>query len=117
MRAVVSRGGRPDLAWEDLPSVHCPTLLIVGEWDEQVLELNECALMRMPPTTEKQLDIVPCASHLFEEPGKIEHVAQLAVDWLARHLQAAHAAVWQDGASTDEPCGPSEPTLHFTDSS
>ncbi len=86
IRAVVSRGGRPDLAWDGLPLVRCPTLLIVGSWDEQVLELNRKAIARMPEETAKELSIVPGATHLFEEQGKIEEVARLAADWFLRHL-------------------------------
>ncbi len=82
--AVVSRGGRPDLAGDSLPRVRAPTLLIVGGRDELVLELNEHARARMEPETE--LEVVPNASHLFEEPGKIEVVATLARDWFLRHL-------------------------------
>ncbi len=83
-RAVVSRGGRPDLAGEALPRVRAPTLLIVGERDEQVIELNREAMSRM--TAPVQLEIVPRATHLFEEPGTLELVARLARDWFVRHL-------------------------------
>ena len=84
--AVVSRGGRPDLARENLPAVQAPTLLIVGGLDDVVIELNEQALrmLRCP----KQLVIVPGATHLFEEPGTLEEVARLAKDWFVRHLTA-----------------------------
>jgi dienelactone hydrolase len=82
--AVVSRGGRPDLAGPALPLVRAPTLLIVGGADVQVLELNRHALELM--RAEKQLVVVPGASHLFEEPGALETVARLAVEWFARHL-------------------------------
>jgi dienelactone hydrolase len=85
--AVVSRGGRPDLAGDALPGVRAPTLLIVGARDELVLELNEHARARMEAETE--LEVVPGASHLFEEPGKIEIVAKLARDWFLRHLSPA----------------------------
>jgi dienelactone hydrolase len=84
--AVVSRGGRPDLAGDALPRVEAPTLLIVGGRDELVLELNQQARARMHAETE--LEIVPGASHLFEEPGKIETVAKLARDWFLRYLSA-----------------------------
>jgi len=77
--AIVSRAGRPDLAGAALPRVRAPTLLIVGEDDEQVLELNR---------TEKQLAIVPGATHLFEEPGALDEVARLARKWFQRHLLA-----------------------------
>jgi putative phosphoribosyl transferase len=84
VRAVVSRGGRPDLAGEALPRVLAPTLLIVGERDEQVIELNREAMSRM--TAPVQLEIVPRATHLFEEPGTLEQVARLARDWFVRQL-------------------------------
>ena len=81
---VVSRGGRVDLAQRVLSQVDAPTLLIVGELDHDVLELNRTALAVIP--AEKQLAIVPGASHLFEEPGCLEQVAQLAGAWIERHL-------------------------------
>ena len=85
--AVVSRGGRPDLADPaTLARVQAATLLIVGGDDHGVIELNEQAYARL--RCEKRLDIVPGASHLFEEPGTLEVVARLARDWFARHLQA-----------------------------
>lgn len=84
--AVVSRGGRPDLAAEALGRVRAPTLLIVGEADPVVLELNRDAMERMPG--EVRLEIVPRAGHLFEEPGALEEVARLAADWFVRHLGA-----------------------------
>jgi len=82
--AVVSRGGRPDLAHAYLPAVQAPTLLIVGGNDDVVIELNEQALrlLRCP----KQLVIVPGATHLFEEPGTLEEVARLAKEWFVRYL-------------------------------
>jgi putative phosphoribosyl transferase len=92
--AVVSRGGRPDLAGEALRRVIAPTLLIVGGRDLTVLELNRKALNELPGT--KSLKIVPEATHLFEEPGALEAVAQLAKNWLVLHLGRArerpHAA-------------------------
>jgi putative phosphoribosyl transferase len=84
--AVVSRGGRPDLAAEDLPRVRAATLLIVGARDEPVIELNELAQGRMTATVE--LVIVPGATHLFEEPGALDEVARLARQWFERHLIA-----------------------------
>lgn len=84
VRAVVSRGGRPDLARDVLPEVRAPTLLIVGGSDELVLELNRAAMERM--TTEVQLVVVPGATHLFEEPGALDEVARLAADWFTKHL-------------------------------
>ncbi len=84
VRAVVSRGGRPDLAARHLPAVRAPTLLIVGERDEEVIQLNleAKALMR----AECRLEIVPGATHLFEEPGALDEVARLAVGWFCRFL-------------------------------
>ena len=84
--AVVSRGGRPDLAGDALPKVKSPTLLIVGGLDYQVIEMNEAAFARM--RCEKELKIVPGATHLFEEPGTLEDVARLAADWFGRHLHS-----------------------------
>jgi putative phosphoribosyl transferase len=82
--AVVSRGGRPDLAGAALAQVRAPTLLIVGGRDQPVLALNQQALVHLKG--EKQLVIIPGATHLFEEPGALEGVAALARDWLVRHL-------------------------------
>ncbi len=84
VRAVVSRGGRPDLAAEALAAVRAPTLLIVGGHDRQVLALNESALAQL--RCDKRLEIVPGATHLFEEPGALEQVAELAGDWFERML-------------------------------
>src|SRR5712691_3280005 len=83
--AVVSRGGRPDLAGDALPIVRAPTLLIVGGDDEQVIELNKDAMRRI--RTPAELAIVPHATHLFEEPGTLEEVQRLALDWFARHVR------------------------------
>jgi dienelactone hydrolase len=83
--AVVSRGGRPDLAGEALPLVRAPTLLIVGGNDEVVLRLNEEALERLGSPV-KRLEVVPGASHLFEELGTLEEVARLAADWFTHCL-------------------------------
>jgi putative phosphoribosyl transferase len=83
--AVVSRGGRPDLAGEALAEARAPTLLIVGGDDEAVIRMNEDALARLAAPV-KELVIVPGASHLFEERGKLEHVARLAAEWFLRHL-------------------------------
>ncbi|HXF98486.1 MAG TPA: dienelactone hydrolase family protein [Gaiellaceae bacterium] len=82
--AVVSRGGRPDLAAAELPRVRAPTLLIVGGLDTYVLSLNREALELLPG--EKALEVIPGASHLFEEPGALERVAELARAWFERHL-------------------------------
>lgn len=85
--AVVSRGGRPDLAGNALPRVNAPTLLIVGGNDEVVIQLNEEARAKL--SCEKELRIVPGATHLFEEPGTLEQVARLASDWLQSKLKPA----------------------------
>lgn len=82
--AVVSRGGRPDLAGAALPRVQAPTLLIVGGRDETVIEMNREALAGL--RCERRLEIVPGATHLFEERGALEEVARLAAGWFARHL-------------------------------
>ena len=84
--AVVSRGGRPDLAGAALPRVHAPTLLIVGGNDDIVIQLNEKARDQM--RCEVKLEIVPGATHLFDEPGALEKVAKLASDWFIHHLSA-----------------------------
>jgi dienelactone hydrolase len=83
--AVVSRGGRPDLAGEALPRVTAPTLLVVGGLDTQVIALNRQAYDQL--RCEKELRIVPGASHLFEEPGTLEEVARLAAEWFRKHFQ------------------------------
>jgi putative phosphoribosyl transferase len=82
--AVVSRGGRPDLAEEYLPRVVAPTLLLVGGLDAEVIELNRLAMDQM--TNEKRLVIILGATHLFEEPGKLEEVAKFSADWFLRYL-------------------------------
>jgi pimeloyl-ACP methyl ester carboxylesterase len=82
--AVVSRGGRPDLAEDALPQVEAPTLLIVGGFDYDVLELNRQALRRL--RCKAKLEIVPHATHLFEEPGTLEKVVALATDWFLAHV-------------------------------
>lgn len=81
--AVVSRGGRPDLTGASLADVRAPTLLIVGGRDGTVLELNRQAYDEL--RCEKSLEVVPGATHLFEEPGKLEEVARLSAEWLVRH--------------------------------
>ena len=83
--AVVSRGGRPDLAGEYLQSVVAPTLLLVGGFDTEVIELNRLAMDQM--TNEKKLVIVPGATHLFEEPGTLEQVAKVSTEWFLRYLR------------------------------
>jgi len=88
--AVVSRGGRPDLAGASaLPRVSAATLLIVGGDDDVVLDLNRSAYAQM--SCERRLAVVPGATHLFEEPGTLEQVAALAVEWFAAHLRARSA--------------------------
>ena len=89
VRAVVSRGGRPDLAGPALGAVRAPTLLVVGGADEQVLELNHEAMAMM--TCETELEVVPGATHLFEEPGTLDAVVAAASGWFRRHLPAAAA--------------------------
>lgn len=84
--AVVSRGGRPDLAGDSLSKVEAPTLLIVGAYDGVVIVLNEEALDRMQPETDKKMVTVPRATHLFEEPGTLAYAARLACDWFEEHL-------------------------------
>ena len=84
IHAVVSRGGRPDLAGDALPLVKAPTLLIVGSADVPVIQMNREACDRMNAT--RRLEIVPGATHLFEEPGTLERVAQLARDWFRKYL-------------------------------
>lgn len=86
--AVISRGGRPDLAGAALPRVKAPTLLIVGGDDEPVIELNEQAMRQM--RADVKLEIVPGATHLFEEPGTLEEVCRLAIDWFNTHLGVGH---------------------------
>ena len=87
--AVVSRGGRPDLAGLALPRVRAPTLLIVGGNDVPVIGMNREAMAQMNEEVEVELEIVPGATHLFEESGKLEVVAQLARDWFRQHLRPA----------------------------
>lgn len=83
--SVVSRGGRPDLAGDALYEVQAATLLIVGGNDETVIEMNRRALVKL--SCEKKLEVIPGASHLFEEPGKLEEVAKLAKNWFATHTR------------------------------
>lgn len=84
VEAVVSRGGRPDLAREALPNVKAPTLLIVGGADIQVIQMNRYALRYLD--VDKKLDIIPGATHLFEEPGALGRVSELARDWFVKYL-------------------------------
>ncbi len=89
IRAVVSRGGRPDMALDELPQVQAPTLLIVGGYDDQVIDLNRQAHRAL--RCEKELKIIPGATHLFEEPGTLEQVAATAAGWFERHLTGRDA--------------------------
>lgn len=84
VRAIVSRGGRPDLAWDYLAQVSAPTMLVVGGLDYEVIELNRRALNLLK--AEKGIVIVPGATHLFEEPGTLEEVAKVAADWFLKFL-------------------------------
>lgn len=86
--AVVSRGGRPDLAGDALPRVRAPTLLIVGGYDTTVIELNRAAQARL--TCPNRLVVIPGATHLFDEPGTLEQAAGWAAEWFAHYLSSAH---------------------------
>lgn len=88
--AVVSRGGRPDLAGNALPEVRCPTLLIVGGDDAVVLDLNRAAARRISGPT--KIHVVPGAGHLFEEPGALDEVTRVAIAWFHQHLSRGEAA-------------------------
>jgi dienelactone hydrolase len=98
VQAVVSRGGRPDLAGDALPRVRAPSLFIVGGRDEQVIELNRQAMARMRAPV--VLEIVPGATHLFEEPGTLEQVARLAGEWFVRHLATEQGRARAGGAGS-----------------
>ena len=87
--AIVSRGGRPDLAGNSLTMIEAPTLFIVGERDYEVIELNEQAFSCLPESTPKSMAIVPRATHLFEEPGALESVCDLACNWFVNYLKRA----------------------------
>lgn len=93
VKAVVSRGGRPDLATTALKRILVPTLLIVGEQDPVVLDLNEQALKLLPGTIAKSIRIVPRATHLFREPGALEQVESLTCQWFSRYLVSQMATV------------------------
>jgi dienelactone hydrolase len=101
VRAVVSRGGRPDLAGAALPLVEAPTLLLVGGLDEPVIELNREAMAKM--TCPVRLEIVPGATHLFEEPGTLEQAAGRAADWFAFHLSNQQTGQGSTGEPGDAP--------------
>jgi putative phosphoribosyl transferase len=101
--AVVSRGGRPDMAGPALHGVKAPTLLIVGGNDSPVIRMNRDAMAHL--NAETRMDIVPGATHLFEEPGALEHVSALARDWFLRHLRpnVRRSPAWYEGdGSKDE---------------
>jgi dienelactone hydrolase len=91
VRAVVARGGRPDLAQGALPRVQAPTLLLVGSRDQEVLALNQAARRQM--TAPVELLSIPGATHLFSEPGTLERVAELAADWFVRYMVPQSGAV------------------------
>jgi dienelactone hydrolase len=98
--AVVSRGGRPDLAHARLADVRAPTLLIVGGLDEEVIAMNREAFAVLG--VEKRLDIVPGATHLFEEPGTLEEVTQLARDWFADHFAGTRGPAMHPGLAGND---------------
>jgi len=102
VKAVVSRGGRPDLAGSALSQVLAPSLFIVGGLDAGVIELNQQAISQMPPETIKRLEVIPGASHLFEEPGMLEHVIRLARAWFLRYLTSSNKANLEDGILKEE---------------
>jgi putative phosphoribosyl transferase len=101
VQAVVSRGGRPDLAGDVLRLVHQPTLLIVGERDHDVLDFNNLAMAKLGGPS--RLEIVPRATHLFEEPGALDLVAKLATDWFVQHLKPLPRPEHQPGSANDKP--------------
>jgi len=101
VEAVVSRGGRPDLAGVALPRVRAPSLFVVGARDEQVIELNKEAMARMRAPV--RLEIIPGATHLFEEPAALEQVARLAGEWFVRHLTMAKGRARAGGAGDELP--------------
>ena len=101
--AIVSRGGRPDLAGPSLSRVRAPTLLIVGGYDEPVIEMNADALRQL--AVEKRIVIVPGATHLFEEPGTLEQVARLARDWFTRYLTPPAPGQLHTHGEADQPEG------------
>lgn len=103
VHAVVSRGGRPDLAGASLSEVRCPTLLIVGGEDTQVIGLNQKAQTRM--TCQNRLEIVEGATHLFEEAGALDQVAELAAAWFWRHLTATEQPAMRDERTLRRPSG------------
>jgi putative phosphoribosyl transferase len=103
--AVVSRGGRPDLAGDTLGSVLAPTLLIVGGNDGAAIDLNEQALVELG-CSEKKLLVIPGATHLFEEPGALEEVAKVAAQWFSRHFAASKRDLMARSDSVGDPSPP-----------
>lgn len=91
VRAVVSGGGRPDLAGASLSAVVAPTLFIVGAEDPVVLDFNNAAIEKLPPRTEHRVEIIEGATHLFEESGTLEQVAVLARNWFRKHLESTQS--------------------------
>ena len=118
IRAVVSRGGRPDLAGEALSRVEAPTLLVVGSRDVPVIAMNKKA-MRQMERAEVRLELVAGATHLFEEPGTLDEVADLAADWFRTHLGSGEASEKADGARREHEAeiyrGPAEITQMVAD--
>ena len=110
--AIVSRGGRPDLAGPRLAHVRAPTLLIVGGFDDVVLELNRAAQAQL--RCENRLEIVPGATHLFEEPGTLEAAAALAKDWFVRHLSRADPRLAQQDSPSETPERSAQTQRHST---
>lgn len=94
VRAVVSRGGRPELAGGAVDCVSAPSLFIVGGNDPFVLRLNREMVACLPRTTKRRIEIVPGATHLFEEPGALDRVAELALEWFQRHLRTPFGLDW-----------------------
>ena len=100
VRAVVSRGGRPDLSGSDLQRVHAPCLFIVGGHDLVVLGLNREAVAQLPRETLRKTEIIPGATYLFEEPGALDRVAELARDWFHRHFAVERTAATRHAGAT-----------------
>ncbi len=105
-QVVVSRGGRPDLAEQSLRQVHCPSLFIVGSLDQTVLRFNLDAIAQLPAETVRKLEIVEGATHLFEEPGKLEEVAELAAAWFRKYLEQVPRRSISPASSSGADAGP-----------
>ena len=97
VQTVVSRGGRPDLAGDSLFDVKCPVLLIVGAADDEVIQLNRQAMQLLPEATKVELKLIPNATHLFQEPGALAQVAEMATQWFVHHLHADVTKLVVDG--------------------